>query len=174
MTTQLLLKDQSNISLSAEEISWFTSVLMITLPIGAFISGYITEKFGRRNAMIIINILAIISWIIIGFSSRTNRELFFIELLVGRVIGGIMTGMSSTPAVMYVSEICHPSLRGRMTLLSSPFNTALGLCTVYLLGYIFPVSLVSIITVDLFICVKYFLIRLIFVLSALLLLELHF
>lgn len=140
ITTELLHKDKSHLTMSADQISWFASVLMITLPVGAITSGFLTEKFGRRTTMMIVNALAVVSWLIVGFANRSSAELLFIQLMIGRIIGGVMTGLATTPAVIYVSEICHPSLRGRMTLLSSPFNTALGLVTIYMLGFLIPVS----------------------------------
>lgn len=141
ITTQLLYKDKSHLALSADQISWFASVLMITLPVGGIISGFLTEKFGRRKTMMIVNVLAVASWLTLAFATRYSADWLFAQLMIGRIIGGIMTGLASTPAVIYVSEICHPNLRGRMTLLSSPFNTALGICTIYLLGFLIPVSI---------------------------------
>lgn len=142
ITTQLLLKDKSHLALNSDQISWFASVLMITLPVGGIISGFLTEKFGRRKTMMIVNVLAVASWLILGFATRSSADMLFAQMMVGRIIGGIMTGLASTPAVIYVSEICHPNLRGRMTLMSSPFNTALGICTIYLLGFLIPVSMI--------------------------------
>jgi Sugar (and other) transporter len=48
--------------------------------------------------------------------------------------------MSSSPAAVYAAEISHPSLRGRLTLLSA-LCTALGMLFVYLLGFLLPVSI---------------------------------
>jgi Sugar (and other) transporter len=48
--------------------------------------------------------------------------------------------MSSSPAAVYAAEISHPSLRGRLTLLSA-LCTALGMLFIYLLGFLIPVSI---------------------------------
>jgi MFS family permease len=52
---------------------------------------------------------------------------------------GIGVGMSSSPAAVYAAEISHPSLRGRLTLLSA-MCTAIGMLFIYTLGYVIPVS----------------------------------
>lgn len=140
ITTQLLLRDSSSVALTASQVSWFASVTAIVCPIGGPLSGYVTDKIGRRNTMMVVSIVSLVSWIIIGLSSRVDAEVLFIQLMIGRAIIGIGIGMTTAPAVMYVSEVCHPKLRGRMTLLSSPFFTAFGLLTIYFLGYLIPVS----------------------------------
>ena len=55
-------------------------------------------------------------------------------------IEGITTGLSSSPAAVYSAEIATPKLRGRLTLLTS-MAIAIGILMIYVLGYIFPVSL---------------------------------
>lgn len=138
ITSQLLLRDTSQMTLTASQVSWFASVTAIVCPIGGPLSGYVTDKIGRRNTMAVVSIVSLISWITIGLSSRVNADALFIQLMIGRAIIGVGIGMTTAPAVMYVSEVCHPKLRGRMTLLSSPFFTAFGLLTIYFLGYLIP------------------------------------
>lgn len=138
ITTQLLLKDTSLI-LTESQVSWFASITAITCPIGGLLSGYMSDRIGRKRTLIVIDIIAIISWIIIGFSSKNNAELLFIQLMISRTIIGIIIGMSTTPAVLYTSEVCDPKIRGRLTMLSSPFFTAFGMLLIYLLGYLIPV-----------------------------------
>lgn len=140
ITSQLLMREGADVILTQSQVSWFASVTAITGPIGGPLSGYLSDKIGRRNTLMVTNIVAIVSWAIIGFSSREDAENLFVQLLVARALIGVTIGMSSGPAVMYVSEVCHPKLRGRLTLLSSPFFTALGLLLIYFLGNLIPVS----------------------------------
>lgn len=138
ITSQLLLR--GDLVLTPSEVSWFASITAIVCPIGGPLSGFLCDKIGRRNTLMSINIIAIVSWIIIGFSSRIDAEVLFYQLMIARAIIGLNIGMTTAPTVMYVSEVCHPSLRGRLTLLSSPFFTAVGLLTIYFLGYLISVS----------------------------------
>lgn len=139
ITTQLLLKD-TNLSLSESQVSWFASITAITCPIGGLISGYLSDRIGRKRTLILTDVIAMISWIIIGFSSRTDSQVLFIQLMISRTIIGVIIGMSTTPSVMYTSEVCDPKIRGRLTMMSSPFFTAFGMLLIYLLGYLIPVN----------------------------------
>lgn len=60
--------------------------------------------------------------------------------MIARVIIGLNIGMSTTPAVMYTAEICSPEIRGRLSMLSSPFFTAFGMLVIYFLGAVVAVS----------------------------------
>lgn len=143
ITTQLLSRDDADVALTASQISWFASITAITCPLGGPISGFLADKIGRRNTLVFINIVAIGTWLVIGFSSRESAETLFIQLMIGRAIIGVTIGMITTPSVMFVSEICHTSLRGRMTVLSTPFFIAFGMLVSYLLGYLIPVSAIN-------------------------------
>ena len=143
ITTQLLLRDDADVVLTAAQVSWFASVTAIACPFGGPLSGYLTDKIGRRNTLAVVNIFATISWIIIALSSRDDAKLFFIQLMAGRALIGVCIGMITTPAVMYSAEICHPKLRGRLTILSTPFFMAFGVVLAYFLGYMIPVSFLT-------------------------------
>jgi MFS family permease len=140
ITSQLLLRIDADVVLTPEQVSWFASITAIVCPLGGPLSGFFTDKIGRRNSMMLLSIISMISWIVVGFSSRVDSQAFFVQLMIGRALIGIGIGMTTAPTVMYVSEVCHPKLRGRLTLLSSPFFTAFGLLTIYFLGYLIPVS----------------------------------
>ncbi|KAG5675957.1 hypothetical protein PVAND_005814 [Polypedilum vanderplanki] len=135
ITSQLLRQDQTVI-LSESQVSWFASITAIACPIGGPIAAYCTNKFGRKGTLIIIDFISITLWFIIGLSSRNDSQILFIQLMIARFLTGITIGMITTPAVMYSSEICHPKLRGRLTVLSTPFFIAVGMVLVYLLGYL--------------------------------------
>lgn len=137
ITNQLLLKEE----FSQSQVSWFASVTAITCPMGGIISGVLCDKIGRIHTLMFTNLIAIVSWIIIGLSSRSDLEISFIELMIARTIIGFNIGMTSTANITYVAETCHPSLRGRLSIVASPFFTALGILTIYFLGYLIPVSL---------------------------------
>lgn len=143
ITTQLLMRDDADVVLSLSQVSWFASVTAIMCPVGGPISGFLADKIGRRNTLVLVNVIAIISWLFIGFSTRYDAQLFYIELMIGRALMGIVIGMITAPAQMYVSEVCHPSLRGRMSVLSTPFFAGFGVLVSYFLGYLIPVSFVE-------------------------------
>lgn len=141
ITSQLLLRnDGDGVVLTSSQVSWFASITALTTPFGAPVSGYLTDKIGRLKTLMLINVMAIVSWLLIGFSSTDNAEVLYVQLMVGRGLVGFGMGMVTTPAVVYVSEVCHPKLRGRLTVLSTPFFISFGMLLAYLLGYLIPVS----------------------------------
>lgn len=73
-----------------------------------------------------------------AMANRVDRELMFIQLLVARFIIGICIGLSSSPSAVYSAEIAHPSLRGRISVLTS-LTIGLGVLLIYTLGYFIPV-----------------------------------
>lgn len=74
-----------------------------------------------------------------ALASTTNKELMFIQLLVARVLIGLCIGLSSSPTAVYSSEIAHPTLRGRISVLTS-LTIGIGILLIYVLGYLIQVS----------------------------------
>lgn len=137
ITTQILLEaDDGDVVLTSSEISWFASCYSIFCPIGCLLGGYLSEKIGRRNTISFVNVMGTVSWLIIGFSSRTDAEIFFIELMIGRALIGVAIGTIIIPTTVYCSEICHPKVRLPMTPLFMVFGPLLA----SMLGYFIPVS----------------------------------
>lgn len=141
ITSEILQKGENDlIKLDTSQISWFASIVAIACPLGGPISGFLSDKIGRRYTLIVVNIIGLISWILISFTSRFNVDTFFIQLMIGRALVGLTIGMVTTPAVSYTAEISHPKIRGRLTVLSAPFFVSFGSLIIYLLGYSIPVS----------------------------------
>lgn len=44
-------KTDARFSLNDEQISWFSSINLLCLPLGCFFSGVLTEPVGKRRAM---------------------------------------------------------------------------------------------------------------------------
>ncbi|KAL8635484.1 MAG: hypothetical protein Q9228_007026 [Teloschistes exilis] len=76
--------------------------------LGALCSGYISDMFGRKKAIMI---GAVIWWIgstIICASQNVGM------LVAGRVINGFCVGICSAQVPVYISELAPPSKRGRL------------------------------------------------------------
>lgn len=135
ITTQLLSKADGDVVLTSSEISWFASSFSMFCPIGCLLAGYFCEKIGRRNTILFVNVMATVSWLIIGLSSRKEAQIFFIESIIARALIGITVGMINIPTT-YCAEVCHPKVRIPMT----SFFFSLGPLIAYVLGYFIPVS----------------------------------
>ena len=76
--------------------------------IGALVSGYLTDKLGRRRAIQI----GCAIWVIGSIISCAAQNIGM--LIVGRFINGISVGICSAQVPVYVSELAPPSKRGRV------------------------------------------------------------
>ncbi|CRL02362.1 CLUMA_CG015156, isoform A [Clunio marinus] len=126
------LKDKNNpLKLSDDEASWFVC------PLGGILSATILDQLGRKLTLTLINIFSIISWSLLYFSSSTNFNEMYWQIMLARFLIGITIGLSSSPAAVYSAEIATPKLRGRLTVLTS-MAIAVGVLMIYVLGYFFP------------------------------------
>lgn len=74
------------------------SIMYIVQPIGNVLSGIVTESVGRRGAILIINIIPAIAWILLPNAQTTT------VVYIGFSMLGIWSGLSSSVSI-YVSEI---------------------------------------------------------------------
>lgn len=65
----------------------------------------------------------------------------YMQLIASRVITGIAYGLGVAPTIIYVAELSHASLRGRMSSMPS-LLVAFAMLIVYWLGYMFPVRII--------------------------------
>lgn len=63
----------------------------------------------------------------------------YTQIVVGRVIGGIATGLAAVPATVYSAEIAAPKWRGVLVTWSS-IAIAMGILIVYIFGYLLQVG----------------------------------
>ncbi|KAL1074623.1 hypothetical protein V6Z11_D11G302300 [Gossypium hirsutum] len=100
-----------DLGLSVAEFSLFGSILSIGSLIGAAISGKITDLFGRKMTMWILNLFYIGGWLAIAFTKAPSL------LNLGRLSLGFTNGISNYLASIYVAEITTKNVRGRFTII---------------------------------------------------------
>jgi len=83
--------------------------------------------------MFVTSLLSMLGWVTIYMSNS------YIQILIGRSISGISTGMASIPTMMFVTEIAETKWRSTMLTWTS-ISYALGVLLVYIFGYIFKVN----------------------------------
>ncbi|KAF1954853.1 high affinity glucose transporter [Byssothecium circinans] len=76
--------------------------------IGALVSGYLTDMFGRKTTIQIGSAI----WCIGSIISCASQNIGM--LIVGRFINGLSVGICSAQVPVYVSELAPPSRRGRV------------------------------------------------------------
>nr|XP_058147809.1 solute carrier family 2, facilitated glucose transporter member 3-like [Dasypus novemcinctus] len=77
--------------------------------IGSFSVGIFVNRFGRRNSMLIVNLLAIGGGCLMGFSKTAES----VEMLIaGRLVIGVFCGLCTGFVPMYIGEVSPTALRG--------------------------------------------------------------
>ncbi|XP_077158487.1 solute carrier family 2, facilitated glucose transporter member 3-like isoform X2 [Paroedura picta] len=90
---------------------WSLSVAIFSVGgmIGSLSVGLFVNRFGRRNSMLLVNILAIAGGILMAFSKMAKA---MEVLIVGRFIIGLFCGLCTGFVPMYISEVSPTALRG--------------------------------------------------------------
>ena len=96
---------------------------------GAILGGIPTNKYGRKNTLIVIGVLFAVSAIGSAFS---NDPFVF---AIARFIGGIGVGASTIAAPAYISEIAPAKERGRLVAMYQ-FNIVFGILIAFLSNYL--------------------------------------
>ncbi|KAK4321144.1 hypothetical protein Pmani_008019 [Petrolisthes manimaculis] len=76
----------------------------------SLVSGFASERFGRRAVVRMSSTIYIVAAIVIASSYAP------FQLVIGRVLAGISLGLSATVVPVYLSEIAPTSSRGRVSL----------------------------------------------------------
>ncbi|KZC08782.1 Facilitated trehalose transporter Tret1, partial [Dufourea novaeangliae] len=122
-----LKKEDSEIPVTLDELTWISSLNLFLVPIGCFVSGPVSQYLGRKRTMLLINIPFIIAWLI--FYYATTAGMLFIALALTGLTGGLL----EAPVMTYVAEVTQPHLRGMLSATSS-MSVILGIFTQMLSG----------------------------------------
>ncbi|KAF4074441.1 hypothetical protein AMELA_G00239360 [Ameiurus melas] len=94
--------------LTAEEGSWFGSVVTIGAGLGGLLGGWVVEKIGRKLSLMFCALPFIFGFTII-IAAQNHWMLY-----VGRVLTGVASGVTSLVVPLYISETSHERVRGTM------------------------------------------------------------
>jgi SP family sugar porter-like MFS transporter len=86
---------------------WAMSCALIGCLAGAVISGWLSDRFGRKKLLILAAALFVVASIGTGGASSFSFFVLF------RIIGGIGIGLASNLSPMYIAEVTPGSVRGR-------------------------------------------------------------
>lgn len=101
------------ISKSSLTAIWSIAVAIFSVGgiFGAFSVGLFVNRFGRRNSMLMANVLAFIAAALMGFSKMASS---WEMLIAGRFVVGLYSGLSTGFVPMYVGEVSPTALRGAL------------------------------------------------------------
>ncbi|XP_011861463.1 PREDICTED: facilitated trehalose transporter Tret1-2 homolog isoform X1 [Vollenhovia emeryi] len=122
-----LEKEGAELHATKEQTSWIASLAVVSAPVGAVLGGFLMETFGRLKTLQIGAIPSVIGWILIACS--TNIPM----LLVGRLLTGLATALATSPAIVYITEVARPELRGSL-ISFGPTLASFGMVLCYVKG----------------------------------------
>ena len=87
---------------------WATSSALAGCVLGVVIAGWMSDRFGRRNTLILSAVLFLVS----AIGTAIPRSLM--EFVIFRIVGGVGVGAASMTSPMYIAEISPARYRGRL------------------------------------------------------------
>ena len=127
----LFIRQAFSLSSTAQEI--VVSSVLIGAVIGASISGFLADKYGRR-------IMVIAAAAVFGIGAIfTALTLDVYTLIAGRIVVGIAIGIASFIAPLYIAEVAPVSIRGALVSLNQLAITV-GIVISYLVDFAFAPS----------------------------------
>ena len=115
--------------LSKLELGWAVSSLTLTATLAMLIAGPLSDRWGRKNILLLAAILYALSAILSAIAPT------FILLVMARMLGGFGVGASLIIAPMYIAEIAPPKIRG--TLVSfNQLNIVTGISAAFFTNYL--------------------------------------
>ncbi|KOC68302.1 Facilitated trehalose transporter Tret1 [Habropoda laboriosa] len=122
-----LYAEDSWLPITANEGSWISSLLAVGAIAGAFPSGSMADKMGRKKSLLLLSVPFLLSWGIIVVSTEVKL------LYIARFIAGMGVGAGCVVGPTYISEIAEVSTRGTLGALFQLFLT-LGIFLAFVLG----------------------------------------
>ena len=119
---------RSYFSLTPAMVGWAVSCALIGCVLGVSIAGILSDKFGRKNVLLLSAILFFISAI------GTALPKTFEQFIIFRMLGGMGIGVASMVSPLYIAEVSPRHLRGRMVTLYQLAITT-GILLVYFINY---------------------------------------
>lgn len=95
--------------------------------IGSAIAKFMSENFGRRNSMIMINVSFLIGAVLLSTSTTSA------QFAIGRIFVGIGSGFSTVVVSVYIAEIAPPKNRGALGTMLQLFTT-IGIFVIQAIG----------------------------------------
>jgi SP family arabinose:H+ symporter-like MFS transporter len=138
---------EQQFELSAAMLGWVVSSALLGTIFGCIVAGTITDRLGRKKALILAAICLTISATgsmlppqFLGnldkaFWITGDADFAFNFLIVVRIIGGIGVGITSVVAPIYISELSLPESRGKMVSLYQ-FSITLGILLAFLIDWV--------------------------------------
>ncbi|KAL1116409.1 hypothetical protein AAG570_004883 [Ranatra chinensis] len=136
---------RDTLSLTLDQISWFSSINLLCVPIGCVLSGLVTQPLGRKPSMLALNVPFVCAWLIYRWCASVGT------LYAALAITGLTGGLLEAPVLTYVAEITEPEVRGLLAAMSS-MCVILGIFVQFLLGTLLHWRTIALINISIPVC----------------------
>jgi len=104
---------EAHFGLSSPQVQgWAMSCALVGCLVGAMLSGVLSERFGRKPALLAAALVFTAS------SVGTGMAPSFFAFVLWRMCGGLAIGLASSLSPMYIAEVSPARLRGRLVCLN--------------------------------------------------------
>jgi MFS transporter, SP family, xylose:H+ symportor len=93
---------------SAAQVGWANSCALIGCLVGSIVSGWTSDRFGRKKLLLLSAVLFALSSVLTGWANG------FTTFVVFRMIGGVAIGIASNVSPTYIAEVSPAAWRGRL------------------------------------------------------------
>ncbi|KAK8733765.1 hypothetical protein OTU49_006468, partial [Cherax quadricarinatus] len=129
-TTEVITDNSTfgNLYLSKEARGWFAGSLSIGALLGCMLAGLCINNIGRKGTMLVSVVPLLSGWILIGLAQNLSM------LVIGRILCGLCTGISSLVVPTYTTEFASKDIRGALGTGFQLFITV-GILYAYIFGW---------------------------------------
>jgi sugar porter (SP) family MFS transporter len=110
------------------QLGWGVSSLLVGAVIGAFGSGVLTDKYGRKSVLIVVALFFALSCAVTAIASSS------VLFIAARLFGGLAVGAASVLSPMYVAEVAPAKSRGMLVAIYQ-LAIVLGILSSYIINY---------------------------------------
>lgn len=115
--------------LSDAELGFTGSSLYIGCIVGTLITGYATDRFGRKAMLIVAAAIFSVSSVFMGWAGSFHMLIFW------RIVAGIGVGAASMLSPLYIAEVSPAGIRGRMVSINQ-LTIVIGILLAYFINYL--------------------------------------
>uniref|UniRef100_A0A914L769 Major facilitator superfamily (MFS) profile domain-containing protein n=1 Tax=Meloidogyne incognita TaxID=6306 RepID=A0A914L769_MELIC len=117
-----LEKHQKRMTIADMETEWSVAVSIFAVGgiVGGLFCGYFADKFGRKTALILNNVIALIATVFFVLAKLFDVRYLF---TAGRLIIGVNAGLNTGLVPMYLTEVSPVNIRGTIGSLPQFFAT---------------------------------------------------
>lgn len=119
---------------TAAEVGWANSCALVGCLVGAIVTGWLSDRFGRKTLLLASALLFAGSSLLTGWAGS------FAAFVTWRIAGGTAIGMASSLSPMYIAEIAPAYLRGRLVAVNQ-LTIVIGILAAQIVNWIIAVKL---------------------------------